>query len=288
MRTFSSYIILLIGLVLLPGCESLEVVVPIDVDEEDPVLAIGAYFSNEMETYTLAVARAVSALSDLETTIQDSADIVLFEDGILFHDYLYEVGEQEEFTETFEVGKVYRLEVSKEGFEPVYSESIFPSLVSIDTAYLKGNAIVGEFSEEVKQVRLNFSDTSGQDFYEIRMYAKYETPSGEFQTLVYPSTEQSTGLTSAWEGIFLSDNNFDGQEADLILNYYDIDVENEAEIIVELRHITEAYYLYQLSVELAVNSNENPFSEPVQVKSNIENGFGVFALFNNDFFRLDL
>ncbi|WP_421873166.1 DUF4249 family protein [Marinoscillum sp.] len=55
-----------------------------------------------------------------------------------------------------------------------------------------------------------------------------------------------------------------------------------------MRHCSEAYYAYFKSLENQVNSRENPFSEPILVYNNIENGLGIFASHssNVDSFRL--
>ena len=286
MKVVFKNIFVLFGFYVVFGCESLEVVVPIDVDEEAPELAVGAYFSNDMENYRISVAQSVGALSNLENTIQDSSMISLFEDGTLLHSYIFDQDNAEVFEGSFEEGKTYRLEVSKDGFDPVFAEDVFPSAVSIDTAYLQGTAVVGEFSEEVRRLQLQFMDTPGQNFYEIKTYVVYEFSGEEYVYAVYPAEDQSTGVVSAGEGIYVRDDNFDGEAADLILNYYDIEEAEDIEIVVELRRITEAYFAYQLSVDLAQKANDNPFSEPVQVRSNIENGFGIFALWANDFFTI--
>jgi hypothetical protein len=44
-----------------------------------------------------------------------------------------------------------------------------------------------------------------------------------------------------------------------------------------LHNISKSYYYYRTSLELYQSASGNPFAQPVQVYSNIENGFGVFA-----------
>ena len=46
---------------------------------------------------------------------------------------------------------------------------------------------------------------------------------------------------------------------------------------VYLHNISKSYYYYRTSLELYQSASGNPFAQPVQVYSNIENGFGVFA-----------
>ena len=49
---------------------------------------------------------------------------------------------------------------------------------------------------------------------------------------------------------------------------------------VELRNVSESYYYYYRSVDLHQMNEGNPFAEPVQVYSNVENGLGIFTAYN--------
>jgi hypothetical protein len=93
-----------------------EVVVPIDIEDPVPVLAVGAYFSNDMDTYNIAVSQVVGALSDLENNNQDSALIQIFEEGLLFDEFILNRFALEAFEQDFIPGNNYRLQVSKSKF----------------------------------------------------------------------------------------------------------------------------------------------------------------------------
>lgn len=41
--------------------------------------------------------------------------------------------------------------------------------------------------------------------------------------------------------------------------------------------ITEDYYEYQYSLRLKDATEENPYAEPVQIRTNVDNGHGIFA-----------
>ena len=77
-----------------------------------------------------------------------------------------------------------------------------------------------------------------------------------------------------------------GCETDDILEF---DLENrdnqksrKTELILNLKHTSEAYYNYYRSLESQANAQENPFTEPAQVFSNIQNGYGIFAVYLSD------
>ena len=54
-------------------------------------------------------------------------------------------------------------------------------------------------------------------------------------------------------------------------------VQNLDEMIVELRSVSEEYYLFHSTVSRQQNNSDQPFSDPVVLFNNIRNGQGVFA-----------
>nr|MDA3823724.1 DUF4249 family protein [Bacteroidales bacterium] len=77
--------------------------------------------------------------------------------------------------------------------------------------------------------------------------------------------------------LYFSDEIIDGQKYQLKLEFEDWNASYEREYFVELISMNKAGYLYRKSVREFINSSGDPFSEPVLIYSNIENGFGIFA-----------
>ncbi|PBQ32991.1 hypothetical protein CNR22_14805 [Sphingobacteriaceae bacterium] len=93
----------------------------------------------------------------------------------------------------------------------------------------------------------NFSDT---------IYTKYVTAEW------YPDTESKNGVLSS-----------------SVQFYYNFLYEPDTYIY--LLHVSKEYYDYHTRLQLALNSGTNPFSEPVPMYSNINNGYGIFAGYNS-------
>jgi len=73
---------------------------------------------------------------------------------------------------------------------------------------------------------------------------------------------------------FLTDESFNGQNREITVR-----AEGETPaIFVELRfhHISESYYKYELT-RSSYNYSDGFFSEPTQIFSNVNNGYGIFA-----------
>ena len=97
---------------------------------------------------------------------------------------------------------------------------------------------------------------------------------------------QNGGSPFRLQGLF-NDLLFNGQNKSLELeipydNFSGIEVGYEwsyktLSVRVYLHNISKSYYYYRTSLELYQSASGNPFAQPVQVYSNIESGFGVFA-----------
>jgi hypothetical protein len=85
---------------------------------------------------------------------------------------------------------------------------------------------------------------------------------------VDPSLEYGYFNTS----IFLNDRIFDGQ-----LFLFKAQMANPPDTRVYLFSVSEEYYNYYMQVGLQEKNKGDAFAQPVQVTSNIENGWGVFG-----------
>jgi len=63
----------------------------------------------------------------------------------------------------------------------------------------------------------------------------------------------------------------------LSLSLLNNDFETADSMLVKVFHISEACYAFLKSIEDAWSSNSDPFTAPTFVKSNIENGVGIFS-----------
>ena len=79
--------------------------------------------------------------------------------------------------------------------------------------------------------------------------------------------------------MFLSDALFNGRDFEIKLkiskfSFYETDT---VLLDVSLEHIAEPYYLYAVSSNKYRRTSNNPFTEPVSVYTNVENGLGIFT-----------
>jgi hypothetical protein len=112
------------------------------------------------------------------------------------------------------------------------------------------------------EINCLWNDPSGsEDFYRISFYDKYFIP-GDIDTSYSIMFSEN-----------VSDKDNDG-------NIFNKNFQVSASLgELYLIHATKEYYLYHTTL-IAAASSGNPFAEPVQMYSNINGGYGIFAGFN--------
>jgi hypothetical protein len=223
---------------------------------------------------------------------------------VLAHDtngfYIGNTIPQENFT--------YNLSIIHPTLDDITSRNEVPSiinLIGIDTATSYSNG------EKYLDLTVNFEDPgSASNYYLVETYViglgleieNGDTLESEIDTsrafmLLNDEVFQDGGSPWKDQGLF-NDLLFNGQTKSL-----EISIPNnewnwgEAGYIWSYRYIglrfylyniSQDYYYYRRSLELYNQTSGNPFAQPVQVFSNIQNGFGIFAGAQVNYFDYDL
>ena len=189
--------------------------------------------------------------------------------------------------------------------------------VEIDTThhtdeYYELDTLITEERIEIEEVRLTFSDPRDiSNYYQIFVYYYDDQviiePDGEggfvavdtVRGLYGVSLESDDPVFSDGGDDFLegddfsagglslfSDDFFNGKTYTIRLNspnssdgffFSGSRIPKGEEIYVMLVSVDEGQYQYSRSVDLQYENDGNPFAEPVQVYSNVENGFGIVS-----------
>lgn len=168
----------------------------------------------------------------------------------------------------------YRLVVRGPGFpEATVSERV-PSPVEIDTV---------TYNRTDKEFTFRFKDNGSTDDY--YMITVNELGADD---LVYSSLDLALEFFEFQD--FIGDSEFDGRQYGFVSYLKDdefngktrelkVRIEGETSaVFVELRlhHISSSYYRHELT-KSAYNYSDGFFSEPSQIYSNVENGYGIMA-----------
>lgn len=290
MKTYLSiFVFAIIGL-----C-SCETVIEIDIPEEPSKLVVNSYFSsdslwevNVSASEPILSAEPLKFISDANVTITDS-------DGTSFK--LEEVPEKKGVYRSDalmpESGRTYNIQVSAAGFTTVTSRGAAPTpveITSIDTS----TSFVDGFPET--EILINFQDpASERNFYLLKLFYVQKIVANDGDTFTY---QEEVGFALANDDIFssgtgtlLEDTPFNGRNYTIGITTQAIGFippndstgpsDNfSASLIIELQSTSEEMFQYESSIFDYETSSGDPFAQPAQVYSNIDNGFGIFAGFS--------
>ena len=205
-------------------------------------------------------------------------------------------------------GVEYRLEAEKDGYTSVQATDRLPEnaprfeVVSIEQH---------EFSDT--EIEVKIFDEPGRDYYEVLVYLSLNIIEG-----TYNENTQEWEIDSIWrrtesvrlytENIAVEEHNtsifsdrlFDGRayELDLEGGFYvdqnpninigDMDIDLDPVLTIEVRKVSEAYFNFINTSALQRWVDGDPFAEPVQAFSNVENGRGVLGTYVSSKIEIEL
>ena len=286
---------------------SCEKVIPFEGDVNTPKLVINSVFESD-STFKVHVSSSRSVIDtssfenidDAVVTIKDvNGNVIEVLNHVVNGFYKGQVLPEENTT--------YILKVNHPNYADITASDSLPSPIIINS--VDTSTILDPINGNRLRISMNFDDPgNNQNYYLLETYSVNEYLIVEnLDTIEYEldTTKQFMVLTdevfqnggSPWrdQGLF-NDLLFNGQNKTL-----EIEIPNEnwsgsedgydwsyktLTLRLYLHNITISYYYYRTSLELFQNASGNPFAQPVQVYSNIENGFGVFAGSQISFFDL--
>jgi hypothetical protein len=183
-------------------------------------------------------------------------------------------------------GVQYTLKVSHPDFDDVSSTSWAPtplSIVSIETTpvndQLNISILIDDNGNEtnyysigmVTQSTTTYTDFNGDTVTEVFTYDEW----GCTQDINFEGASSPENGEICSNELLISDKNFNGTPYTLNINKY---INNSDDVtIIYFRSISEDLFKYRITLNNYEQNSGNPFGEPVQVYSNVENGFGVFS-----------
>lgn len=201
-----------------------------------------------------------------------------------------------------QVGQPYTLKVRAKGLDQVQATDAIPIPVPLQQVEIASFQLQPSDVEGIKrfqmQLHLALHDPPAQDnYYHLNLYQEVksfqvlgarDTVWGPAQLLLagIASSSLDAGILSELDnGLLFSDVHLDGQLIDLTLDadfFIAIPPQSErnytfGDVYVELRSTSKAYYLYHSTLSRQRKSANTPFSEPVVIYNNIEQGLGNFS-----------
>jgi len=199
-----------------------------------------------------------------------------------------------------EINTVYTIQVEAPGCDPVTARSKIPASISLLSASVAGLAVDDSQDEEFiasYMLNLSFEDPSEErNFYHISLYQQikqYLLHEGDtvitntyLRSLAFNPEENSNGRVAHISGgLLVEDNALNNGKVISFELPLSIRLKKGQELLgklfVELRAVTEEYYLYFSALSRQKQTPDSPFSEPVILFDNIDGGLGIFAGYNS-------
>jgi hypothetical protein len=265
------------------------------------------YIQNSTKKLALQVQRTAAMNDTAKTRYIKDALVLYYEnnqlrDTLTYSDSLKKYVIANKAMEYPIQGNTYSITVEKQGYATVRANTIIPSVVPLSKIEVLPVAYFDETHSAYSEITLHFTDPNAQtNFYEIvatgnfslyRDFPDYTVHTNDkiiTGESYYPTLQElkNTGLTS----LLFKDVNIQGKQVQLKMYYVPPQMIKGGKryisqhiLHVYLRNVSEAYYKHQTTLIEQVDKNSENIlygqSEPMQVYSNIENGYGLFAGYN--------
>ncbi|WP_282039022.1 DUF4249 family protein [Saccharicrinis aurantiacus] len=263
------------------------------------------------------ITRSNTLLESGEIQSIDDAEVNLYKDGEFvetlkknyFGDYFSEAGIRSEVGSNYAIKCSHNKYASIEASEAILTP-VDAKILSMEEGLSSSNNYYYGGSGEVLKFRVQINDLKGNDFYRLRVYGPsvsydydYESEEssismqqGNYTMYVNSKDPVLNGNKVVTENDFednpyneytvFDDILFDGESYVL---QFEVDnptiwFENEEEkkwyldeIKVDVQHISEGLYKNFVTVTASNYYGDSPFSEPVQIYSNVEGGAGILG-----------
>jgi hypothetical protein len=290
--TFSSklkkYFKLLLCLLAISGC-SKEIELELTSDR---ALVLNSIF-NPDSAFLFRISFTASPLDDY-TLGNDTFHLFLYEENDLLIDTLFS-GNYIAFNKIPSINKKYTVELGTSDLPSVQATDSIPELVYIDDAFIIYPAGVDAYGDNLAEANIRFTDPGNQqNFYELLIWSgeeqiNYWDWDGDVR-ITDPVLLNEGDIDYFPSTLFFSDELIDGKSYIMKIKQavgYSLnnDGSNKTGLSVTLRSVSKSYYLYRKYYTRHKYNQQfqGDFfdliykGEPQIMYTNVENGFGIFA-----------
>ncbi|MBR07031.1 MAG: hypothetical protein CMP48_05025 [Rickettsiales bacterium] len=284
---------LVFSILLFGSCQQIIEVEDIEFKEQ---LVLNCVMGTNERDFGSAYSRVeLTSNRDILDSAQDykgitEAEVLLYENNSLLGIGRESLNGRYYFWTNPKAGNNYIISVKAEGYDPIEAEQTIPrSLNNAEIKQITPEPIPNLNEEHRYRLTYTIDDPPGLNFYDLDLKVRYS----------YGASGQTDYNVDFWEvGVNLdafnendtsrvfSDELFDGQLHTRTIEFDYVNEDNfqsdHIDIILNLRHVSEAYYLYYTSLERQAESHRNPFAEPALAYTNVVNGFGAFLTYSSN------
>ena len=268
-------------------------------EDTDPKLVIFSEFTSDQTLQVqVSESRGIPDDTGIQRYVPD-ATVNLYQDGAFLETLVLEDGEYPPFyTSRFfrpQPNIRYTIRVEAPDFDPVQAQSSIPDRIPI--MHLEISGVELRPQEEGRTVNyhylvtIDFQDPAGEiNYYHLNFIQRLITtkpseeggvPDDRLIKAGFSSLNHDVFIPGQEGGVLFSDDAFDGENLSqgFPLQFELQNTEHLGKLLVELRSVSDDYYLFQTSVTRQKGPGV-PVQGEAPVYNNIENGQGIFAGYN--------
>lgn len=302
MKTFLIFILTIVSFFYIYSCETTERI------DEFPLrpskMVVNCFFTENLR-WEIQVSKSLSVLDNANLGFIENATIKIFNEYELVEsinspdsDNWYRSPDNTPIAEN-----EYSIEVSSPDFESVvFAKEVLPGPVSISVTdvfnidtlfdqYYSDGDLRKNWGYARGKMNVSFSDPPEEEnFYELSIFwydtiftdAEHSTIDDIKTRRLNLSTEDISARDdeSNKKNLLFTDQFFNAQNYQLMVDFIDKKAFRDKKCIVQLVTLSRSGYLYRSSIDDFKEASKDPFSEPVQIYGNIENGLGIFAAYS--------
>ncbi len=260
--------------------------IDIDVEQLDSQFVIGGLFSNTDE-FEIYIGQSQS-ITDTIFNIQDDVEAVISYNGI--SDTLIRDEDDDEgwyYSENLipQTGVTYYLTVNGDNKDTVTASDYIPNPVSFEITDFNSKAGADDYGEYYASANITFSDSlDTDDYYMVLAEGNYDSYYLYSDDILVNGDDLTNEYSEDHDHFIFSDKLFNGEKVSI--SFYINDFNNYTEyksdtLNIYLCHLTEDYYNYLTTSDLHFTNQETDIwdgsGNPIEMYTNISNGYGVFA-----------
>jgi Domain of unknown function (DUF4249) len=303
-------LIFIVSFFLLAACEK---TVKIDIPQKEPRLVInGRLVKNDLFSISVGKSRGVLTPGNNQGSLQEQYTVktavpVVYENGVAIDTLIYQPADYSYTTirnKKVRDGFAYTILVKAPGFNTAEASSLLPSQSVIAELRRIRNSRTSASGEQQDEITIRLNDPAAEkNFYLIQVANTYSFAGGgnvvEKRYVYCVSTSDKDieligdnadplSTDNCYDGskLLMRDNNFNGAQklvklfvaSSELIDYTDPATHRIYRPVVLVSRITEDEFKFIKSFNAYENAGDNPFAEPVNVYSNVKNGYGIFAL----------
>ena len=280
-------LLLIVFIQMISGCEK---TVSIDVGQIKPRLVVNSILDKD-SIIRVQLSKSKSMMDSLQYIDRvNDATVKIFEDNILKQTLTKGINGLYNSTLKPKLTSDYRIEIDNTVFGHVEASTLIPLTPNLITALQTTELTPGSAPQYIK-FKIGLKDDGiASEYYYLRAFLikKNYVPGTNPKYVIACRLGSDDNIVVVDDqtlmGVVFNNASFVKSNYELIV-YTNSRITTDYNLWFELSGISSDYYKYLVSIIMQNNAGNNPFAEPISIKSNIINGTGIFGAKNSIFVK---